>query len=382
MAPRVLVSDGEERSALAACRALARSGYRVTAVAQTRCAGAIWSRSSSEAFVLPDPMRNRERFIAALERLLDRKPQDVVLPATDASLLAMSEHRERLERFARLGLPPHDAVESSLDKLRLLDAATAAGLAPPRSLVCDEHMDALAAANAIGFPLVVKPARTVAVRAGTLRQQPVAVVQDERTLATAVEGLARPFVLQEFVTGAERYSSGGVMTDGGLAALAVARFERTWPPPAGAVSFGETVASPVGLGRKLEVLLGQLGWRGIFELEYLELGGGRLAAIDLNPRPFGWLALAVEAGANLPAVWCATVLGRRTNPPQARPGVRYRWEEGDVAHFVWQLSRGQIRKAAAVARPHRHVVHAHFRAQDPGPLVARTLRLLGRARAG
>jgi predicted ATP-grasp superfamily ATP-dependent carboligase len=174
---------------------------------------------------------------------------------------------------------------------------------------------------------------------------------------------------------ARRFSFGGVMTDDGVVGGAVARFDRTWPPPAGAVSFGETVAPPAGLMSTIETLLGRIGWRGIFELEYLESADGRRHAIDLNPRVFGWLALATSAGANLAALWCGAMLGRRSPRATARPGVLYRWEEADAAHLAWQLRRGRVRAAAAVARPHRAVVHAHFRLRDPGPLFARALRL-------
>jgi hypothetical protein len=86
------------------------------------------------------------------------------------------------------------------------------------------------------------------------------------------------------------------------------------------------------------------------------------------------MALAVGAGANLPALWCDHVLGRRSvSPDGARVGVRYRWEDGDIGNAVAQLRRGRFRSAAAVLRPHRRVVHAHFRIDDPAPLLARML---------
>src|SRR5947207_4492167 len=43
--PRVLITNAEERSVLAACRSLHDGGYDVTAVSFTRLAAAQWSRS-------------------------------------------------------------------------------------------------------------------------------------------------------------------------------------------------------------------------------------------------------------------------------------------------------------------------------------------------
>ena len=145
--------------------------------------------------------------------------------------------------------------------------------------------------------------------------------------------------------------------------------------PAGAVSFGQTLSPPAGATAAVETLLRRIGWRGIFEVEYLEEGDGRRYAIDLNPRVFGWLSLATAAGANLAAVWIGSLLGQRSPVVTAREGVRYRWEEADLAHLAWQLRRGNVRAAAAVARPHRAVVHAQFRLRDPGPLFARAVGL-------
>jgi hypothetical protein len=72
-----------------------------------------------------------------------------------------------------------------------------------------------------------------------------------------------------------------------------------------------TIAPPQPLLQQVEELLELIGWCGIFELELLELGENRFGAIDFNPRPFGWMALSIAAGANLPALWCDYVLQRR-----------------------------------------------------------------------
>jgi predicted ATP-grasp superfamily ATP-dependent carboligase len=371
----VLVTDGEERSALAALRALSRSNFQVTVVSKTRFGGSLWSRSCCARSLGPDPKLDGESFVRDLAKILERKPHSVLLPGSEASLLAISEHRSLIEPLVTLGLPPHDDVKRSLDKILLMREARAVGLDPPPNVACAEVAEAVGAARELGYPVVVKPERSLLSTTEGLRQRPIAVVHDEPALHKALASIDRPFLVQQFMQAAGRFSAAGVMAGNGLLALAAARFDRTWPARAGAVAFGETVVPPSGLARKIELLLGRVGWSGIFELEYLELPHGRAAAIDLNPRVFGWLTLAVEAGANLPAVWCDWVLGRNPDVAIARPGVRYRWEEAELAHFFWQLRHGDMVAAARVARPRRHVVHAHFRMRDPAPLVAQTLRL-------
>ena len=63
------------------------------------------------------------------------------------------------------------------------------------------------------------------------------------------------------------------------------------------------------LRSRVSALLTDLGWEGLFELELIEREDGGWHAIDMNPRPYGSMALAIGAGCNLPALWCRHLLG-------------------------------------------------------------------------
>jgi predicted ATP-grasp superfamily ATP-dependent carboligase len=122
----------------------------------------------------------------------------------------------------------------------------------------------------------------------------------------------------------------------------------------------------------VEDLLLRTGWRGIFELELL-VRGSEAHAIDLNPRPHGWLALAIRAGANLPRIWCDWLLGSSPAFVMARPGVYYRWEDGEFLNVVRHLSRGRLRDAGTCIRPYRNTAFAATTLRDPLPLIARVM---------
>ena len=141
-------------------------------------------------------------------------------------------------------------------------------------------------------------------------------------------------------------------------------------------SFAETVTPPQDLRRKIDRLLAELGWQGVFELELIERKDASFAAIDFNPRLFGSLELITRAGAPLTATWCDWVLGRSPPAAVARPGYRYRWEEGEVRNLWQRLRRRRLRCALAVLRPRRRIIRSLFRLTDPAPLLARLLFLL------
>lgn len=121
--------------------------------------------------------------------------------------------------------------------------------------------------------------------------------------------------------------------------------QRTWPLYAGVFSYGQTVESDRSLEARCGRLLAELQWSGIFNLQFLETAGDQPA--DLNPRAYHSLALAVAAGANLPAVWCNLLLGLPARTRRARVGVRFRSEVEDLRALWATARRGERAKRSA-----------------------------------
>lgn len=374
---RVLASDAQERSVLAAIRCLAASGFTVSAVAASRQAPGLWSVAPARRLVAPDPRADTEGFVRTLETILGRTPHDLLLPGTDASLLTVSRHRDRLEPYVTLGLPSREAVERSLDREQLGIEAAQAGLSFPESRGCRTSAEAALAARELGYPVLVKPVQTVVESAGFVDRRSTVLAHDDRAAQSAATAFGS-CIVQRRLEGSV-VSVAGVATDDGLVGIAVSRYWRTWPPEAGNVCFSETISCPPGLAERVGSLVNGLGWRGMFELELMERPGAGFAALDFNPRPYGSLSLAVAAGVPLPSMWTRWVLGGDPTAATPRIGVRYRWEDGDLKHLVWQARRGHATSALSIARPRRRVVHAYFRARDPAPLVARAVELARRA---
>ena len=371
---RVLITDGEERSALAACRSLHGAGYRVTTTYATRWAPARWSKASVEAHRLPDPRSDPRVFVAALVDIVRRDAYAALIPGTDAALLAVSQHRDELEPHVRLGLPPHGVVERCLDKLELAEGAERAGIQSPETIAGSTSEDALRAVEQFGYPVVVKPRRTLFFTGSGLRQQASVRVANAAELATALRRCGPDWLIQPAIDGAV-HSFSGVRTAEGLIARGFSRYLRTWPVQAGNASFAYTIPLPPALAARVEALLADLGWVGIFELELVERPDGELAAIDLNPRLFGSLALVSAAGAPLAELWCRWLCGETIARRTARAARTYRWEDGELRNFVGCLRRGRLSDAAAMTVPRRGLVHAFFAPRDPLPLAARAMWL-------
>jgi D-aspartate ligase len=298
-----------------------------------------------------------------------------VLPGSDASVLALSNHRDALEDAVQLGLPAREIVDRCVNKLTMLGDAAEAGLASPQSVACADAAEARATASHMGYPVLLKPRQTVFDDHGGLKQRQTLIAEDETALLEALPGFGLPCLLQSFERGGV-VSIAGVAAGDRLLATVFSRYMRTWPPQAGPVSFSFTEAPPARLVECVGKLIRTLGWQGIFELELIERPDGEFAAIDFNPRLYGSIALAARAGAPIPVVWCNWLLRREVEECSPASPVYYRWEEAETRNALRNLRGGRLREVLSVIRPRRPLARAYFRWSDPGPAVAMLLRLV------
>jgi FAD-dependent urate hydroxylase len=373
---RILITDGETRAAVAVARGLADAGFEVGAAAamHARPAAAHWSRSVTERILTPDPVADAAGFLDTLERVVSRGNFSALVPGSDASLLNVSRGRDRLDPHVGIGLPTHERVRRSLDKTVLATIAARHALDPPSTITCRDSAQALAAAREIGFPVVVKPLSSIIEDTRPRRRVGSVLVADTDKLQRVMAAFGGAGLVQQHAGGSV-VSFAGVFADGRLLAETVSRYHRTWYPGGGNACYSETIDASAALRERVVALLDDLGWEGLFELELIEGERASWHAIDMNPRPYGSLALAIGARANLPAIWCRHLLGSASAPARAAPGVFYRWTDADLRHGFWQLRTGNGFAAASVLTVRRGVVHPYVRRDDPGPGVARLFEL-------
>ncbi len=371
-APRILVTDVEHPSCLAAIRCLSDSGYLVTAGASTVLAPGLWSRACAVRSSMPAPSRDADGFVRALVALLRRRRHHALIPGTDASLLVVSRRREMLEPQVALGLPSHHVVERALDRRFLLTNAAAAGIATPEEHVCTEIGTAVSAAREFGFPVLVKPVHVVTGPDLRPVRHASRLAPDEQTLRRVAQRMDA-CIVQRRVPG-DVVSIGGVFNERRLLGAVMARNHRVWPPQAGVASFVESITPDRRLLERVEAFLQAADWRGLWQLQFIEGQDGVLHAIDFNPRPYASMGLAAAAGAPLTSQWCASLLGHRQTLKIARPGVRWKAEDDEARHILCRLRHRQWRDALGVAAA-RADTHAYFDRGDPLPLLARAAQL-------
>jgi protein-tyrosine-phosphatase/predicted ATP-grasp superfamily ATP-dependent carboligase len=325
--PCALVLDGHSRAAVETVQSLGRQRIPVD-VACARPGLASRSRYCRQTLAQPDAA-DAGAFLAWLESTVAAAPYRLVVPATENSLRAFVglSVSSRLREMAVL--PPDDSLRVALSKELTRERAEALGVRVPRTrLVTIGASDAAPAA----FPTVLKPQASVVLDRGRLRLLAPAIVRSESERSRALERLLplAPVMEQEYVpgigTGVECLYRHGRL-------LWVFRHERVHELPltGGASTYRRSALARGPIVDAATALLDSLGWHGVAMVEFKQAADGGWWLMEINPRLWGSLALAVDAGVDFPLGLWRLAQGQDPGP---QPGYRVGYYARDLVSDV------------------------------------------------
>lgn len=387
----VLVTDGEQRAALAAVRSLGRAGRRViVAAARPRSLAGV-SRYAARQVRVPDPLGNPQGFVDAIAGVVRQEGAEVLIPIAEPALLAVLDGREAFAS-CRIPFPSAEVFRRVSDKAAVLALAPELGIAVPEQRLVRSRAETVGfGADGLGFPLVLKPWSSVADGPAGRRSLTVVHAADAAELETRIASLpdqAFPLLAQRRITG----PGAGIFLlvwDGEIRARFAHRRLREKPPSGGVSVYSESIAANADLVARSHRLLQRLGWQGVAMVEYkIDAATGTPYLMEINGRLWGSLQLAIDAGVDFPQLLVACAVGESPAPVSTwRAGVRLRWEWGNVDYLVTRLRRSNaelslppgdpgrwesLRQAGLVWRPGDRL--EVLRAGDPAPFLLESLR--------
>src|SRR5262245_48037750 len=153
---RILVTDGNTRSALAAVRSLGRRGHEVIVAATSHPSLAGASRHAAGLAVYPDPARDAHAFMPAIAEIVRQRNIEVLMPMTEISTLLVTGERALLPPECRLPFPAVDVVDRASDKSQVLALAESLGIPIPDTRVLASGADTSSDFESLSFPVVIK----------------------------------------------------------------------------------------------------------------------------------------------------------------------------------------------------------------------------------
>jgi predicted ATP-grasp superfamily ATP-dependent carboligase len=341
---RVLITDSDNRSALAATRSLGKRGDVVITAGDRSSSLAAVSRYSSGFEPYPNPSNDPEGFVAAVAAAGARHRIDVILPMTEVTTVLLTQHQAALPGHCHLPFPPPETVARAADKAYVLQLAERVGVPIPRTVIVNEPRALDGVSGQITYPAVIKPARSRVRTAAGFVSTGVSYASSPEDLRERIGNLRPeefPLLLQERIVG----QGVGLFAcyDNGCAIARFAHKRLREKPPSGGVSvLRESVSLDPLAVDYAHRLLTALNWRGVAMVEFKrDDRDGSLRLMEINGRFWGSLQLAIDAGVDFPALLVAMAAGEAIPPPSYRVGVRSRWFWGDMDVLLMTLRRSR-----------------------------------------
>jgi predicted ATP-grasp superfamily ATP-dependent carboligase len=343
---RVLVTDGDSRAALAVTRSLGRRGHAVLVAEKRTPCLAQTSRYCAERLVYPDPILDDVGFVQWFADIVRDRSVDIVLPIAEITTALVTENRALLEPQVRVPFADACIIERAADKADMARTAARLGIPVPRTVLLERPEELVRHLAGLPFPVVVKSRRSRIRTSDGWVSTSVRYAADasalERDVARRYPG-EFPLLLQERIVGAGI----GVFAcydRGRLVALFSHRRLREKPPTGGVSVLSEsTEVCPVAR-RYTESLLGELNWHGVAMVEFKRDRRDDVPKLlEINPRFWGSLQLAIDAGVDFPALLLEMPGDEeRASLQSYRVGVRNRWFWGDVDSLLLRLFNGAV----------------------------------------
>lgn len=315
----------------------------------------------------PHPASDPDGALQALVDQASRLPDRPVLyPASDQFFAFVTDHRQQLEPYYRMALPPAEACPAMLDKRKQYELALASGIDCAKTIYPETGEDVARLSQSLDYPAFIKPHeghvwRRFFQNKGFMVRSPEELEERCREIfPTQVK-----FMVQSFILGgtSNSYSASFyIAADGECLGSFTSRKLRQFDVDAGVGTLVESYVRPDMVELGLRVCR-MLRYHGIAEIEFKQDDrDGKLKLIELNPRLWIQSQLAASAGVDFAVIQFLDLLGHRAPAVNTfRPGVvwldwvadyqacRYLQRHGKLSFSQWLSSWTGARSFATFA---------------------------------
>jgi len=325
----VLITQGWGRIGYNLVRSLARRGLKVVVGTDGFLGMVTLSRYAAARFQHPALASEPWEFIACIRNAMTRYSPKVYIPGGEETYV-VSRYIDELKGLGVIvPVAPFETIRRLHKKSESSLLAKSAGLPVPETIIPRDESDIRSFARHFGFPIVLKRVSSSSSRGvfyldtdqldEWLRKYPVSKTPPAE------------FVVQQYVQGAGHGVS-MLFNHGELRAKFTHKRLRE-QHGAGGVSTVRVGVTDPALEEYAEALLASVDFHGIAMVEFkADERTGKKWFIEVNPRPWGSLALAIESGVDFPSL-----LYEMAKEGDIAPVMEYesgrvaRWILGDIA---------------------------------------------------
>ncbi len=331
---RVLVTDADYKQTLGIVRNLGQAGVQVSVAAKSHEELSSYSRYCIATHLAPGP--SEPGYVDAVLGILRRHPHDLLLPVGYAATTALAQRRYELTELTKLEIADFDKIFSAADKRAVHRLALQLGVPVPNSYYPDTLNDVYDLLSQICFPVVVKPSREsagITVRYASSGSE-LSGIYERYYMKSRLSEKPLPMI-QEFIPGCG-CGFFAVYQDGVCKRIFMHRRVRENPPAGGASCCAESYYDEKLKEHGMRIL-DHLQWHGVAMVEFRhDARDNQYKLLEVNPKFWGSLDLALAAGVDFPLYLCEMAEGKQlAYSDHYRKKLRYHWPlSGEAQHVL------------------------------------------------
>jgi predicted ATP-grasp superfamily ATP-dependent carboligase len=340
MGETVLLVDENSRAGLAAIRSLGRAGTKVIVASNHPSPLAAASKYCSN-FQNSPSFSDVEKFHHWLIKLLEDLRPTALFPVTDKALELCLGVEKEIKKISAFPFISSDLFLIVNSKRTLLEKAKSLGINTPRTLEVN-NLEQLEQLQSFNYPVVFKSNKLSSNKAVKVRYfKSFDELSD--TIKSNPEEL-QGSLFQEYIEG----SGVGVfaLCHNGQVFSSFCHRRLLEKPPSGGVSvLSESISTDNAPVVETKKLLQALNWHGIAMVEFKKSTDGNFYLMEINPRFWGSLQLAIDCKRDFPFelyqfATCAdknSFITSAITKNESMPYLiskRLRWELGTLDHLI------------------------------------------------
>ncbi|MCG7199467.1 ATP-grasp domain-containing protein [Marinobacter pelagius] len=280
-----------------------------------------------------DPFETPDHFMEDIQNYVSTHSVTFLLPISEATTYIILAHRHLLPNHCILPFPDSSDFEILADKNQLFHLAQDLNLPFPESVWCKDREDGRLAVDSIrSFPAVLKPSRSRIVLPDRIITTHVVIAHTREAVEAALsrhDFFSYPFTIQSFVKG-EGQGIFALYREGKAICFFAHRRLREKPPEGGVSVLSESTRVSPRMQSIAKSILDHAHWNGVAMVEFRVAKDGTPYLMEVNPRFWGSLQLAIDSGTDFPYLLYQSHCMEDQLIPPTYHKQRLRWLLGDI----------------------------------------------------
>jgi predicted ATP-grasp superfamily ATP-dependent carboligase len=330
---KILVTDADYKHTLGAVRCLIKAGFKVD------CIGSSDSLSRWSHFK-PSIVYDKDEFcevkIDKFLKFLSTESYDVLLPIGAKSVQLIARFEKEIKNFCLVPMPSLEKVNICLDKVATYALARQIGITVPKIWIFNSNDELLDNLAELIFPVVIKDRQEITDLKPAYASNPAELIDCLKFWGKhSGSGDVSFPVIQRYIKGVG-CGFFALYQHGECRRIFMHQRIRETPPSGGASCCAISIFDPelMGLGKKL---LDRINWHGVAMVEFKrEYETGNYYLMEINPKFWGSLDLALESGVHFPELAVQMAMGKNiAYSPSYRVGLKFHWPlDGELNHIL------------------------------------------------